>query len=144
MQFDVTYSCDKQNKLKDCDGNPTHTLLIYGLYHGRIVAHENDATSYPFICPEGHSKEDCEHFFPINMLCAMPSIQMDGECLIFPYSANALCSTSVRVDCDDGTWKGMYDCDAVPLMEKYFPPVKISFRRFAYPNMCKMVRFLIE
>src|SRR5437762_8023079 len=121
-----------------------HALLIYCLYHGRVVAHENDVTSYPFIYPERYSTENCEHFFPIDMLCGMSSIQMNGESFIFPYSADTLCSACICVDCDDGTWEGMYDCHAVPLMEKYCPPVEISFGSFVYSNMCKMMRFTIE
>jgi len=144
VQFDVTNTSDKQNELKNSDGDPTHALLVYCLYHGRIVAHENDATSYPFICPEGHSEEDREHFFPIDMLCAMSAIEVDGECFLSPYSTNTFCSACIRINCDDGTWEGMYDCYAVPLMEKYYPPVKISLGSLAYPNMCEMMRFPIE
>ena len=132
MQFNVTNGCDEQNKLKNSDGDPTHALLVYCIYHGRVVAHENDATSYPFVCPERYSEENCEHFFPVDMLCAMSSIQVNGEGFIFPYSTDALCSTCIRVDCDNRAWEGMYDCNTVPLMEKYSPPMEISFGNFAY------------
>ena len=86
VQFNVMNTCDEQNKLKNGYGDPTHTLLVYCLYHGRVVAHENDVASYPFICPERYSEEDREHLFPIDMLCAMSSIEMDGprRMLCFP------------------------------------------------------------
>ena len=81
MQFNVTNGCDEQNKLKNSDGDPTHTLLVYCIYYGRVVAHENDATSYPFVCPQRYSEENCEHFFPVDMLCAMSPIQMTEKAL---------------------------------------------------------------
>src|SRR5947207_5852599 len=103
MQFNVMNDYDKQNKLKDNDDDPTHALLIYCIHHSRVVAYKNDATFYSFICSERYNEENCEHFFLIDILCAMSSIQMNEKSFIFPYSIDALCSTCIYVDYDNRT-----------------------------------------
>src|SRR5436190_3386723 len=127
MQFNVMNDCDEQNKLKNNNDDPMHALLVYCIHHDKIVAYKNDATFYSFICPERYREENCEHFFSVDMLCAMFSIQMNGKSFIFSYFIDAFCFTCICVDCDNRVWKGMYDCNVVPLMEKYSPSMKISF-----------------
>src|SRR5436305_3031816 len=98
MQFNVTNHCDEQNKLKNNDDDFTHALFVYCIYHDRIVAHENDATFYSFICSERYSEEDCEHFLSVDMLCAMSLIQMNEESFIFSYFIDALRFTCISVN----------------------------------------------
>ena len=101
MQFNVMNDYDEQNKLKNNNNDLMHTLLIYYIHHDKIIIYENNMTFYSFIYSEKYNKENCEHFFSIDILYAMSLIQMNKKSFIFSYFIDILYFTCIYVNYDN-------------------------------------------